>query len=124
MTLCRQQGSALAETIVALLALSPFLVGIPLLGKQLDIKQKNFDSARYSVWERTVWRSDGASNRKSEEDITLEARDRTLGHPQAGVTDVEALRTDGITENPLWRNWRRAVAELRGRCRAHSDHLR
>ena len=103
----RQQGNAMAETIVALLALSPFIVGIPLLGKQLDIKQKAYDSARYSVWERTVWRSDGASNRKSEEDITLETRDRTLGHPLAGVLDVETLRNDGITENPLWRNLKR-----------------
>jgi hypothetical protein len=97
----------MAETIVAVLALSPFVVGIPLLGKQLDIKQKSYDSARYSVWERTVWRSDGASNRKTDEDITLEARDRTLGNPRAGVADVESLRSEGITENPLWRNWQR-----------------
>jgi hypothetical protein len=102
-----QTGNAMAETIVALLALSPFVVGIPLLGKQLDIKQKSYDSARYSVWERTVWRSDGASNRKTDEDITLEARDRTLGNPRAGVADVESLRSEGITENPLWRNWQR-----------------
>ena len=97
----------MAESIVALLALSPFIVGIPLLGKQLDIKQKSYDSARYSVWERTVWRSDGASNRKTDADITLEARDRTLGDPRAGVADVESLRSDGVTENPLWRNWQR-----------------
>jgi hypothetical protein len=97
----------MAETIVTLLAVSPFIVGIPLLGKQMDIKHKTFDTARYSVWERTVWRSDGAANRKSEEDITLEARDRTLGSPLAGLTDVENLRTQGITENRLWRDWRR-----------------
>ena len=102
-----QRGNAMAETIVALLALSPFLVGIPLLGKQLDIKHKSYDSARYSSWERTVWRSDGASNRKTEDDITLEARDRTLGSPLAGVIDVETLRSDGITENPLWRDRQR-----------------
>jgi hypothetical protein len=97
----------MGETIVALLALSPFIVGIPLLGKQLDIKQKSYDSARYSVWERTVWRSDGAANRKTDEDITLEARDRTLGNPRAGVADIESLRSEGVTENPLWRNWQR-----------------
>src|SRR3954467_5384209 len=103
----RETGNAMAETIVVLLALSPFIVGIPLLGKQLDIKHKSYDTARYSVWERTVWRSDGASNRKSEDDIALETRDRALGSPLAGVTDVETVRSEGITENPLWRNWQR-----------------
>ena len=103
----RERGSAMAETIVSLLALAPFIVAIPLLGKQLDIKQKTFDATRYSMWERTVWRSDGASNRKSEEDITLEARDRTLGSPLAGVLDVEDIRSQGVTENPLWRDGQR-----------------
>ena len=97
----------MAETIVTLMALAPFIVGIPLLGKQLDIKQKTYDATRYSAWERTVWRSDGMSNRKSEEDITLEARDRTLGSPRAAVIDVQSLRNEGITENPLWRDRRR-----------------
>lgn len=97
----------MTETIVALLALSPFLAGIPLLGKQLDVKHKTYDAARYSVWERTVWRSDGASNRKSEEDITLEARDRALGHPRAGMLAAASLRARGITENPLWRDRQR-----------------
>lgn len=97
----------MAETIVALLALAPFIAAIPLLGKQLDIKQKTFDATRYSMWERTVWRSDGAANRKSEDDITLEARDRTLGSPLAGVLDVEEIRNQGVTENPLWRDGQR-----------------
>lgn len=103
----RQRGSAMAETIVSLLALAPFIVAIPLLGKQLDIKQKTFDATRYSIWERTIWRSDGASNRKSDEDITLEARDRTLGSPLAGMLAVEEVRNQGVTENPLWRDGRR-----------------
>jgi len=103
-TVCMQRGNAMAETIVALLALAPFIAGVPLLGKQLDIKHKTYDTARYSVWERTVWRSDGTSNHKSEDDITLEARDRTLGSPLAGAVNVEALRNEGLTENPLWRD--------------------
>lgn len=95
-------GNATVETLVALLALSPFLVGIPLLGKQLDIKHKTYDAARYSVWERAVWRSDGTSNRKSEADITLEARDRAIGDPRVGLLAAHDLRTQGITENRLW----------------------
>jgi hypothetical protein len=100
----RQRGNAMVETTVALLALAPFIAGIPLLGKQLDIKQKAFEATRYSVWERTVWRSDGSGNRKNDADISLEARDRSLGDPRAGVLAVESIRTRGVTENLLWRD--------------------
>jgi hypothetical protein len=98
----------MAETLVALLALTPFLVGLPLLGKQLDIKHKVFDATRYAVWERTVWRSDGASHWKSSEDITLEVRDRVLGDPRTFLLDVQDLRTGGITENLSWVDRQRA----------------
>lgn len=94
----------MAEVIVGLLALTPFLLGIPLLGKQFDVKHKTFDAARYAVWERTIWRNDGLSNRKGSEDIALEVRDRTLGHPGAGLLAAATLRSAGITENPLWRD--------------------
>ena len=102
-----QRGNAIAETLVALLALSPLLIGIPFLGKQLDIKHKSYDAARYAVWERSVWRSEGASNRKSEEDITLEARDRAIGDPRVGLVDVHALRIAGVSENRFWLDQRR-----------------
>jgi hypothetical protein len=98
----RQRGNATAETIVALVALLPFLIGIPMLGKQLDIKHKSYDATRYSVWERTVYRSDGA--RKNADEIAIDARDRTLGNPRAGITDNATLQTAGVTENPLWRD--------------------
>jgi hypothetical protein len=101
-------GNAIAETLVALLALAPFLVGIPLLGKQLDIKHKSYDAARYSIWEHTVWRSEGTSNRKSEEEISLEARDRALGDARSGLLPLDELRAQGITENTLWRDQTRA----------------
>ncbi len=98
-----QRGAAITEVIVALLAISPFLIGIPLLGKQLDVKHKSMDAARYAVWERTVWRSGGV-NRKQAGDISLEARDRVLGDPRAGVIATDQLRAQGVTENRLWRD--------------------
>jgi hypothetical protein len=96
-------GNATVEMLIALLALAPFIAGIPLLGKQLDIKHKSYDATRYAVWERTIWSPSG-SHAKSAEEIALEARDRTLGDPSAGVTGSELLQTQGITENPLWRD--------------------
>jgi hypothetical protein len=97
----RQTGNATVETIVAMLALAPFFVGIPLLGKQLDIKHKSYDATRYAVWERTVYRSDGV---KSAADIEIEARDRTLGNARAGLSRATNLRQAGVTENVLWRD--------------------
>jgi hypothetical protein len=103
----RLGGHALAETLIALLALAPFIAGVALLGKQLDIKHKSFDATRYSVWERTVWRNAGAQNTKASEQITLETRDRILGDPRAGVVHADLLANEGITENPLWRDLER-----------------
>lgn len=96
-------GNALAETIVALVALLPFVGGIVLLGKQLDVKHKSLDALRYSVWERTVWSESGA-NAKSDTDIAMEARDRAFGDPSTGVLSAESLRSAGVSRNPLWRH--------------------
>lgn len=98
----RMRANATVEVLVTLAAVSPFLVGIPLLGKQLDIKHKTYDAARYSVWERTVWSNGGSMNQKTEEEISLESRDRTLGDPRTGLTPLHALREQGLSENPLW----------------------
>lgn len=109
------RGNALIESIVALLALSPFVTGIVLLGKQLDIKHKTYDAVRYSVWERTVW-----STAKSPRDITIEALDGSFGHPLAGTSATEALRANGVSQNPLWLDRdRRLLADLPSG--AHSD---
>ena len=99
-----QHGHAIAETIIGMLAFAPLLIGIPLLGKQLDIKQKIFEGARYDLWERTVWQSQGANNVKSVEVIARETRDRIMGNPLAGVLDPATMQDVGATENYLWRD--------------------
>jgi hypothetical protein len=104
----RNRGSALFETIVALLVLSPLVTGMVLLGKQLDVKHKTYDALRYSVWERTVW-SSGGRNSKSASDITMEALDRSFGHPLAGVSSRDTLLAEGVSQNPLWREGARRL---------------
>lgn len=97
------RGNALIETVVALMALLPFLGGIALLGKQLDVKHKSFDALRYSVWERTVWSGSGANSRP-DADITMEALDRSFGDPSAGVLPSDLLRSAGVSQNSFWRH--------------------
>lgn len=105
----RLRGNALIETMVALVALSPFVTGMVLLGKQLDVKHKTYEALRYSVWERTVW----SSNTKPSDDITLEALDRAFGHPHAGVSAPDRLRSIGVSQNPLWtEHGRRLLADV------------
>jgi hypothetical protein len=101
---CKIRGNAIIEVVVSLLALMPFVIGIPALGKHLDVRHKTFDAARYVVWERTVWRADDTPNRKSDRDVELEMRDRALGDPAAGLISAANLRTHGVSENRLWRD--------------------
>jgi hypothetical protein len=99
------RGNAMIETIVALTVLSPFLGCIALLGKQLDVKHKSFDAARYSVWERTVW----SAQAKSEANVSIEALDRSFGDPGAGIVTTDSLRSDGVARNSFWRYYREAL---------------
>ena len=102
------RGNALAETLIALVALLPFIGGIVLLGKQLDVKHKSVDALRYSVWERTVWSGSGA-HAKSDADISMEALDRSFGDPSAGVLPADSLRAEGVSRNPLWQHHRQSL---------------
>lgn len=99
------RGNAMVETVVALTVLTPFLGCIALLGKQLDLKHKSFDALRYSVWERTVW----SGNSKSDADVRIEALDRAFGDPTAGVTALDSLRSDGVSQNLFWRHHRQPL---------------
>lgn len=99
------RGNAMVETVVALSVLTPFLGCIALLGKQLDLKHKSFDALRYSVWERTVWNG----STKSDAEIRVEALDRAFGDPSAGVVAIDSLRSDGVSQNPLWRHHRQSL---------------
>lgn len=99
------RGNAMVETVVAVAVLSPFLGCIALLGKQLDLKHKSFDALRYSVWERTVW----SDTTKTDADVRTEALDRSFGDPSTGVIAIDSLRSDGVSQNSLWRHHRQRL---------------
>jgi hypothetical protein len=101
---CKSRGNAIIEVVASLLALMPFVIGIPVLGKHFDVRHKTFDAARYAVWERTVWRDDHTVNRKDDRDVELEIHDRILGDPTAGLISAASVQTLGTSENTLWRD--------------------
>ena len=49
-----QQGGALIEAILIIGALVMFMIGIPMMGSLVDLKQATIQASRYDAWEKTV----------------------------------------------------------------------
>ena len=49
-----EKGAALVETVVLLMLLIPLALGLPMLGKMIDLKQTTVQASRYAAWESTV----------------------------------------------------------------------
>ena len=55
MKLRKQTGAALVESFFICGVLTIFLIGIPMLGKSIDLKQTTIQASRYAAWEKTVY---------------------------------------------------------------------
>ncbi len=100
----QQTGAALVETAILMTVFVPVFIGIPLLGKYLDIQAATLDAGRYAVWERTVWSVRGhgwneGENQKSDAAVARETNAFVIGHPSSPVGVTGA----GIS-HPLWVN--------------------
>lgn len=97
------KGQALTETLVAFVVLVPILMLVPYLGKYLDVKHKAEESARYALWERTVFSDPGAGwgvgeNRKTDARLRAEVRARFAEDPRAAIV----AQAPAGSRNPLW----------------------
>lgn len=95
------QGAATTEFMISLVLFIPLFISVPVLGKYLSFKQKNIESNRYVVWERTVWAdNDGRwhddENTKTDDGIAREVDRRFYG------SQIQGLASDDITDNSLW----------------------
>lgn len=101
-----QRGQALAEFLVALLALVPLFFIIPLIGNYLDLRSAMVQAGRYAVWERTTWLGDSntASNTKTDADIQNEIRERFFGAPNTSLRndDKAARKQLRAQANQVW----------------------
>jgi len=50
----RSSGSALVESFFILGVMVFFMIGLPILGKLIDLKQTTIQASRYAAWEKTV----------------------------------------------------------------------
>ena len=48
------KGSSMTEFAVLTLAMLPIMIGIPMVGKMIDLKQTTINASRYAAWEATV----------------------------------------------------------------------
>ena len=95
----KEKGAASVELIVGCLAALPLFFGISLLGKYADMRHKTVEAANYIAWEKVIWQSG-----KSASDLELEATDRLMGHREAPIIASSTVATQGVTEDPLWRD--------------------
>lgn len=97
------RGSATTEFLVSLAFFVPLFVTVPIIGKYISFKQKNIESNRYAVWERTVWadeqgRWNDNENTKTDEGIASEVDRRFYG------SQIQGMASTNITENILWKD--------------------
>ena len=102
-TKCYIRGSATTEFLVSLAFFVPLFVTVPIIGKYISFKQKNIESNRYAVWERTVWSDEEGSwnddeNNKSDENIASEVDRRFYG------SLIQGIASSNITQNTLWKD--------------------
>jgi hypothetical protein len=107
----KARGTATTEFLVSLAVFVPLFITIPVIGKYISFKQKNIESSRYAVWERTVWsdekgRWNDNENSKTDDGIAREVDRRLYG------SQIQGMASSNITDNTLWtdRNHKRMLA--------------
>lgn len=107
----KYRGAATSEFLISLAFFVPLFITVPVIGKYISFKQKNIESNRYAVWERTVWadkegRWNDNENTKTDDGIAKELDRRLYG------SQIQGVDSTNITENTLWadRNNNRMLA--------------
>lgn len=100
----RQQGQALAETVViCLYALVPFFIVIPLIGKYQDIRQSTLASARTAGFECSV-HFERCQQGQGSDTIANQLRLRHFSQHRLGVRSDDVADDSQLTQNGnvLW----------------------
>lgn len=87
-----QTGQAMAEFLISMsLVMSVLLLGIVMLGKFNDTRNRTLMGSRYVAWERTVWTDGDSAKKLSNDPTTSEGWSITYGSPalSAGKQDSE-----------------------------------
>jgi hypothetical protein len=82
-----QSGQAMAEFLISMtMVMSVLLLGIVMLGKFNDIRNRTLMGSRYVAWERTVWTDGEASKDLVSDPATTEGWSNSYGSAALSVT--------------------------------------
>lgn len=122
-----QAGSALTEAIIVMTFMVPLMLGVPMIGKLIDLQQTTVQASRYVAWETTVRDGlpsdlgerffsdasaplDGSSSAPNslwgiEEDVATERAVTTADTPASTSTTDDGEYNAGVPWlNPYWRD--------------------
>jgi len=88
-----QNGSAAVEALLLIGVLVIFMIGIPMLGSMVDLKQKTIEASRYAAWEKTIH----TNSNPAVEQID----NRFFKHESAPILSL-APNSGYLGENSLW----------------------
>lgn len=97
----RVAGQSMVELVIWGTLFMVAIMTLPVVAKLADIKSKNLEATRYTLWERTVW----SSGQKSDGALAAEADLRVMGHP------AQALTATTRTNHPFWSHYGRPILE-------------
>ncbi|WP_211699808.1 hypothetical protein [Paraburkholderia aspalathi] len=87
-----QSGQAMAEFLIAMImVMSVLLLGIAMLGKFNDVRNRTLMGSRYMAWERTVWTDNDPAKQLVGDPSTTDGWSNSYGRPAlaAHKTDAE-----------------------------------
>lgn len=95
------KGSALTEFAVLMVAFVPLIVGLPMIGKMIDLRQRAVQAGRYVAWESTV---------SSTGDAPLDLQARFFPDVRTSAPDVDGDPASRASEASADREGGRALS--------------
>lgn len=103
-SLKEQQGQAMSETLVVMLALVPFFVALPLIARYQDMRHATLAASRTAAFECSV-RFERCGNDQQESDVIanqIRRRHFSRHHIDVHSGDVASDETLAAQRNPFW----------------------
>ena len=88
-----EKGSAAIEALLIIGVLVVFMIGIPMLGTMVDLKQKTIEASRYAAWEKTIHTND--------DPIVNQINARFFMHESAPIRSIVPDK-ELLGSNTLW----------------------
>ncbi|RDK01963.1 hypothetical protein [Paraburkholderia lacunae] len=100
-----QAGQAMVEFLVSMtLVMSALLLGIVMLGKFNDIRNRTLMGSRYVAWERTVWSNTDPKKNLVSDPTTAEGWSSTYGSGALTASKVDSELDSEVTQRVLARD--------------------